>query len=116
MTGAANTTALLRSAAGELDRLEDEIKALNGQKSDIYGSVREAVGTIDYKSWRRAVKLRRKRAVNPQEFDEAEDAVTNMLRLLGAIGSPGEERPMAASSGPGRGVLSEATRAREAAA
>lgn len=102
--------ALLKSAAGQIDALDAEIKALNVSKKDIFANIRQSVVERDYMAWRDAVKLRQKRKA-PEDRDalEAHDAlVWAMLSMLEAetVQRPHESRvdPLPA---PAIGIVDE---------
>ena len=75
---------LLKSAAGQIDELDDQIKALNDSKKDIYASIRETVAPEQFKAWRDAVKLRQKRRVDKDALEAHDERVWAMLSMLEA--------------------------------
>lgn len=102
--------ALLKSAAGQIDSLDADIRALNDSKKDIFGNIRKTVAPADFDAWRDAVKLRQKRR-KPEDREalEAHDAlVWAMLAMLEAetVQRPHESR-VDPVSGPANGIVAE---------
>jgi len=75
---------LLKSAAGQIDAFDDQIKALNDFKKDIYANIRETVAPEQFKAWRDAVKLRQKRRVDKDSLEAHDERVWAMLSMLEA--------------------------------
>jgi uncharacterized protein (UPF0335 family) len=70
----------LRSFVDRIERIEEEIKGLNGDKSDIYKEAK--MNGFDVKVLRKVVALRRKDYAERQE----EDAILEMyMQALGMV-------------------------------
>jgi uncharacterized protein (UPF0335 family) len=108
--------ALLKSAAGQIDELDDEIKRLNDAKKDVYTHVKETVGKDEHRAWKEAVKLRQKRRVDKhslEAFDERVGALLSMLEAPERQATP--KTPPAAKSGPANGNVEESAPTRAGA-
>lgn len=108
--------ALLKSAAGQIDELDDEIKRLNDAKKDVYTHVKETVGKDEHRAWKEAVKLRQKRRVDKhslEAFDERVGALLSMLEAPERQATP--KTPPAAKSGPANGSVEESAPTRAGA-
>lgn len=99
---------LLKSAAGQIDELDTQIKALNDSKKDIYANIRETVQQEEFRAWRDAVKLRQKRRTKKAALEEHDALVWAMLSMLEA---PNDQRrqktPVAPLSEPANAIVEE---------
>lgn len=103
-----NTEGLLRSLADRIDKLDDEISDLNGDKKELYAEAKGA--GFDVKAFKAAVSRRRKLRDKPEATAEAD---TLLELYLGAIlDAPEAFRPPAGSAGPANGTLEEPSRVR----
>lgn len=79
--------ALLKSAAGQIDALDAEIRALQDDKKAIFDNVKEGVEPPTFKAWKEAVKLRQKRRVDKDAIEAHDSRVWAVLSMLEAAGT-----------------------------
>ena len=75
-----NTTAVLRSAVDRVERLDEEIKGLNADKSDIFKELKAA--GFDVKVVKKVIAARRKSEADRSEEDQLFDL------YMSSLGSP----------------------------
>jgi uncharacterized protein (UPF0335 family) len=79
--------ALLKSAAGEIDALDAEIRALQDDKKTVFDNIKESVEPPTFKAWKEAVKLRQKRRVDKDALEAHDARVWAVLAMLEATGT-----------------------------
>lgn len=76
--------ALLKSAAGEIDEIDEQIRRLNDDKKVIFDNIKETVEPPMFKAWKQAVKLRQKRRVDKDAQEAHDERVWAVLTMLEA--------------------------------
>jgi uncharacterized protein (UPF0335 family) len=79
--------ALLKSAAGQIDALDAEIRALQDDKKAVFDNIKESVEPPTFKAWKEAVKLRQKRRVDKDALEAHDSRVWAVLAMLEATGT-----------------------------
>jgi uncharacterized protein (UPF0335 family) len=79
--------ALLKSAAGQIDALDAEIRALQDDKKAVFDNIKESVEPPTFKAWKEAVKLRQKRRVDKDALEAHDARVWAVLAMLEATGT-----------------------------
>ena len=100
--------ALLKAAAGQIDALDADIRAINDDKKQVFGNVRETVAPELFKAWREAVKLRQRRSKGPDArgaLEQHEERVWAVLQVLEAQSDRTEQKTAVDPvSGPANGT------------
>jgi hypothetical protein len=73
---------LLKSAAGEIDEIDAQIRQLNDDKKVIFDGIKETVEPPTFKAWKQAVKLRQKRRVDKDALEAHDSRVWAILEVL----------------------------------
>jgi uncharacterized protein (UPF0335 family) len=79
--------ALLKSAAGLIDALDAEIRALQDDKKAVFDNIKEGVEPPTFKAWKEAVKLRQKRRVDKDALEAHDSRVWAILEVLETSGT-----------------------------
>jgi uncharacterized protein (UPF0335 family) len=79
--------ALLKSAAGQIDALDAEIRALQDDKKAVFDNIKESVEPPTFRAWKEAVKLRQKRRVDKDALEAHDSRVWAVLAMLEASGT-----------------------------
>lgn len=82
-----NSAAMIKSVVERIERLEEEIKATNGDKRDVYAEAK--ANGLDANVLKALIAERRKKERNPQAFSE-QNELLDLYRTAMKGGNDGE--------------------------